>query len=352
MSFEDIAWIPLSKECADEGHQTDRRLAYEDQDGFTFKRTGSKRQKLKPTIEEEEKVDESIAIVETERPVRAPRSRHDAPPALPSSQAEVKEVQTMRKSQRISSSPAPGAGPAATPLKFKARRKTTLAPVEAPPTPESQPIEERVTIQQPVEETSSGTRVISLPFADTPVIQRNKEFRAKSKTQNRRSSSGLRGRRASSLIDGGNSSGELAFLDLLERHEGRQSVVLHPEKFARRQMIEHLDADVSGSETDDELVSILMSGLEMLSFIDDRIASPEFGDVFADCWLDLALPHGEVETRDLYKHIEQSLLEPQRMKQLLVWCGTRSMLPKQHGGLKDASEGLAVDSGRLLTDTN
>jgi len=50
---------------------------------------------------------------------------------------------------------------------------------------------------------------IQLPFADTPVIKRNKEMR-KSSAENasRRSSSGMRGRRASSLMDEGRGNGE------------------------------------------------------------------------------------------------------------------------------------------------
>ncbi|KAF2746127.1 hypothetical protein M011DRAFT_468986 [Sporormia fimetaria CBS 119925] len=47
---------------------------------------------------------------------------------------------------------------------------------------------------------------IMLPFADTPVITRNKEMRKGGKDGHRRSSTGLRGRRASSLIDSGMSN--------------------------------------------------------------------------------------------------------------------------------------------------
>jgi len=47
--------------------------------------------------------------------------------------------------------------------------------------------------------------MIALPFSDTPVINRNKELRKKG-TGARRSSLGLRGRRASSLIDNGHSA--------------------------------------------------------------------------------------------------------------------------------------------------
>jgi kinetochore protein Mis13/DSN1 len=52
----------------------------------------------------------------------------------------------------------------------------------------------------------NGTK-ISLPFADTPVIRRNKAMReGKTGKGERRSSLGLRGRRASSLIETGNSN--------------------------------------------------------------------------------------------------------------------------------------------------
>lgn len=54
---------------------------------------------------------------------------------------------------------------------------------------------------------SSEISKIALPFADTPIIRRNKAMRAES--GQRRSSLGNRGRRASSLIDSGRSSGKI-----------------------------------------------------------------------------------------------------------------------------------------------
>lgn len=58
--------------------------------------------------------------------------------------------------------------------------------------------------QPSIVETTQAT-MISLPFSDTPVINRNKELRKKGGSQ-RRSSLGMRGRRASSLIDNGHSA--------------------------------------------------------------------------------------------------------------------------------------------------
>jgi len=57
-------------------------------------------------------------------------------------------------------------------------------------------------------ERDPNAKRIMLPFADTPVITRNKEMRKGNKDGHRRSSTGLRGRRASSLIDSGMSNGE------------------------------------------------------------------------------------------------------------------------------------------------
>ena len=58
--------------------------------------------------------------------------------------------------------------------------------------------------RSPVENSKQST-MISLPFSDTPVINRNKELRKKGNGA-RRSSLGMRGRRASSLIDSGHSA--------------------------------------------------------------------------------------------------------------------------------------------------
>jgi len=54
-----------------------------------------------------------------------------------------------------------------------------------------------------------------------------------------------------------------------------------------------------------------------------------------------ALPHSEVETLDFYKHINQDLMEPRRMKQLLVWCGTRALPEKPSGGAENVHAVLA-----------
>lgn len=87
---------------------------------------------------------------------------------------------------------------------------------QATPAPESQVKEKKAFagVQTPtqnelrVPKKRDGATTIMLPFADTPVITRNKEMRKASKEGHRRSSTGLRGRRASSLIESGMSNGE------------------------------------------------------------------------------------------------------------------------------------------------
>lgn len=49
----------------------------------------------------------------------------------------------------------------------------------------------------------------------------------------------------------------------------------------------------------------------------------------------LALPHDDVDTSEFYKHIENGLPEPRRMRQLLTWCGTRALGEKPQSTSKD-----------------
>ncbi|KAL2126415.1 hypothetical protein VTI74DRAFT_963 [Chaetomium olivicolor] len=71
-----------------------------------------------------------------------------------------------------------------------------------------QPQRQESTPRADISATShSQSQMIALPFSDTPIINRNKEFRKKGGASgSRRSSLGMRGRRASSLIDNGHSA--------------------------------------------------------------------------------------------------------------------------------------------------
>lgn len=137
------------------------------------------------------------------------------------------------------------------------------------------------------EPSQSGTSKIALPLADTPVIRRNKEMReGRAGKGQRRSSLGMRGRRASSLIESGASNG----MD-----------------FCNAQPFLTLEANL----------------IRQLTLV-------------------AALPHKEVPTAEFYKHIaSDGLSEPRRMKQLLTWCATRAMDDKPSGSRSDD------DSARL-----
>lgn len=76
-----------------------------------------------------------------------------------------------------------------------------LSPRAAIQTPE--PVAEK-TRGKGAAKKAAESKTIALPFSDTPVMNRNKEMRRK--TGGRRSSLGMRGRRASSLIDNGQSA--------------------------------------------------------------------------------------------------------------------------------------------------
>ncbi len=89
------------------------------------------------------------------------------------------------------------------------RPKRAEAPAPQPPAGKGSP-EAGAGGLQVGKKSRDGTK-IALPFADTPVMRRNKEMREKGKRAGsgaRRSSAGMRGRRASSLIESGQSNGE------------------------------------------------------------------------------------------------------------------------------------------------
>ncbi|KAF2825826.1 hypothetical protein CC86DRAFT_324486 [Ophiobolus disseminans] len=254
------------------------KAAYdEDDDGFQFSRRTSKR----TTKAQAAQVPEPIAEEPAAKPARSEdplpaksTARRKAPTAA--KDHESSDTQKRRRSTRLSGDKEQlEARPKVTEASATKRTKKS-APVEKErrkqitPAPEAQP-EQRTTlvgIKTPTQneltvakKRDPNAQRIMLPFADTPVITRNKEMRKGSKDGHRRSSTGLRGRRASSLIDSGMSN---------------------------------------------------------------------------------ALPHSEVEVRDYYKYIEQSLPEPRRMKQLLTWCGSRALPDKPAGDVKNANAIMAA----------
>lgn len=174
-----------------------------------------------------------------------------------------------------------------------------------------------------VEKPRDGTK-IALPFADTPVIRRNKEMRQQTKSKHRRSSTGLRGRRASSLIESGTSNGRIIHTYSTKYVSKSASKVI---RFSSL-----FSEAASDAQCDND---------------DYQQTEEHFTNDFLDY---VAVPHADVAITDFYKHIEQSLPEPRRMKQLLTWCGTRALPEKAHGGTGDAGEMLAKDSARHISE--
>ncbi|GAB1313935.1 hypothetical protein MFIFM68171_04145 [Madurella fahalii] len=229
-----------------------KRLAaaavYDEQDGdFLFTR-GSKRVKTAPTPEADELDPEPTpAPAPSKRSVGRPpkggtRGRA-SPPAPAQSRSATSAAATTttttatatttarRASKRKSSlaaAPVPQEEEPPAP-KPKARRKAREPPEKQPQQQRRQANgarqaeayegdydqpnlvggREEETPRPDVSGTSSGTQsqMIALPFSDTPIINRNKEFRKKGGASgSRRSSLGVRGRRASSLMDNGQSA--------------------------------------------------------------------------------------------------------------------------------------------------
>ncbi|KAL8642231.1 MAG: hypothetical protein Q9228_001050 [Teloschistes exilis] len=256
--------------AANAGAKGKRKFDYEeDSDGFPFTRTRAKKAKAEPApqippiLEDRQEETPNVARV------RKPRRRTSGSPNAAGAENEGKPDRRRRSgrnsgdkdlvAENRSSTPPP-------PLEVKKKRKTkedasqeTRKSKRNDQATSSQKSQEPSTAEarraQPMEKPLNPIKV-SLPFADTPIIRRNKEMRKGAENGSRRSSLGMRGRRASSLIDSGKSD---------------------------------------------------------------------------------ALPHDEVETAEYYKHIESSLTEPRRMKQLLTWCGTRALGEKPSTSRDDFS---------------
>lgn len=223
------------------------------------------------------------SVRRSKRLSRENEERAITPVAKPENKAKSKQANGISVEQKTSSSPKHKGG---SPKKPVAELRTLVEtqslsqpqpipppttelppPVQPPAQPQTESQSQPGTI--PTQDEDHSATKIALPFADTPVIKRNKAMReGKSGKGERRSSLGFRGRRASSLIETGNSNGKLDIEDLKV---------------------------------------IKTNGMT-------------------------ALPHSEVQVPDFYKHIEsEGLLEPRRMRQLLTWCATRALDEKPMG---------------------
>lgn len=262
-----------------------RKFYDEEVEGFTFKKVSKKAKEGKPPV-----VRNSIAerqptppnpSVRPAEPAAVPNGDVATRPAqkkgrrrLPSTPEREAAGKAVRRSKRlsnenVSSDPAPSPHKSAH-AKSHANNEHSPSPEKARP----------VTVEKKRKRGANGLEEeqkimrIALPFQDTPVIKRNKEFRKSSADGHRRSSSGMRGRRASSLIDEGRGNGTFKIAII----GGRMFV---------------------------------------------------FGQLLTDNVIHVvALPHAEVPVTEFFKHISPDLTEPRRMRCLLGWCGTRALPPK------------------------
>jgi kinetochore protein Mis13/DSN1 len=174
-------------------------IAYDEEDnGFLFKRTRSNQLQTKNTIESEP----CPLPAKSSEPSQIKRRRKTF---LSPDISNARTTKQPRRSKRLSGDKVPDPS---TPAQLKIKRRETI--VQSKPAEQSSESPQLIGECLSVETTHKGTK-IALPFADTPVQNRNKQMREKaaSKQKSRRSSSGIRGRRASSLLDSGTSNGQL-----------------------------------------------------------------------------------------------------------------------------------------------
>ncbi|KAI4138564.1 MAG: hypothetical protein L6R39_006721 [Caloplaca ligustica] len=264
------------------GSKAKRRLDQdEDSDGFRFTRTRAKKAKAEPPpsippIEE----DKQAEIPPKPVPVKKTRKRTSGSPATAPAAAEKAEKSERRRRSPRNSGDLVAEEPPVPPLEVKKKRKPkddgsqgtrkSKKQDQATSPQRHDPAAAEPSRTQPLDRPLDPIKV-SLPFADTPIIRRNKEMRKGAENGSRRSSLGMRGRRASSLIDSGKSDGKAVS------------------------------------------VPYICNMTDLL----------------------VALPHDEVDSSEFYKHIESSLTEPRRMKQLLAWCGTRALGEKPSSSQQD-----------------
>ncbi|KAL1964176.1 hypothetical protein VTN77DRAFT_7264 [Rasamsonia byssochlamydoides] len=201
-----------AQEKASLASEKKRKAAYdEDIEGFQFTRTSSK--KAKPLSGEEVSVPEPIV---EETPQQSPAKRGRPPKTKSSKASGGEDTGTNGTATGKPSRGRPKRASLELQNEPEKNHRSTRARDEEDPFPmekvrkKGRPSKSKTVDANGFlspEPTQTETSKIALPFADTPVIQRNKEMRKERAGKGeRRSSLGMRGRRASSLIDSGASN--------------------------------------------------------------------------------------------------------------------------------------------------
>jgi kinetochore protein Mis13/DSN1 len=172
---------------------------YDEQDGdFLFSR-GAKRAK---TDDAENEVVRPIAAKKAAG--RPAKSKQRA--ASPLTATQSKTQPTARQLARRGSDAPKVEDQLVVPKGRGHRRKTRSSIEQADEAQDARNPRRAVTPTSAGDAVGDQGRKIALPFSDTPIINRNKEMRKAGAQNGRRSSLGMRGRRASSLIENGHSA--------------------------------------------------------------------------------------------------------------------------------------------------
>ncbi|KAI1085240.1 Mis12-Mtw1 protein family-domain-containing protein [Whalleya microplaca] len=215
--------------------RSSRLAAYDEQDGdFHFTR-GSKRVKTEqpaPIPEDEPApTPPAPAPAPAPRKGRPPKQNKDREAPPPQQQPPAPKRSSKRRSSQITTQQEEAPPPPPPPQRStRQRTRTSLENIEKEETTAKATTKKATNgvsrkqqriVEEPPEDAAQSTptdmhrggrggdnasesKKIALPFSDTPIINRNKEMRRK--TGGRRSSLGMRGRRASSLIENGHSA--------------------------------------------------------------------------------------------------------------------------------------------------
>ncbi|KAJ9156411.1 Kinetochore protein mis13 [Pleurostoma richardsiae] len=200
-----------------------KRLAaasvYDEQDGdFVFSR-GSKRQKTTQPEPEPEQPASAPAKKAAGRSKASASKKRALSPEPEQPQAAPAATSKRSHRRKPSTTPAPAQDEGLVVAKTRTTRRRTRSSMEKgeqdgnPPATNGAADDDSMDVVGGTpagtgdsrREESPSAQKIALPFSDTPIMNRNKEFRKKA-GGSRRSSLGMRGRRASSLIENGHNA--------------------------------------------------------------------------------------------------------------------------------------------------
>lgn len=318
-----LVWFGVEK--ADYG------LVYEEEvDGFTFSRStrGRKAQPKSTASTDTVSVSESAPLKETRTTKAGPPSARD--------EVEPKR----RRSARLSGDKEPAA-PSEVVSRRPKKSKRDEQPVARSGAREGSPHTE--TEDLAVHKKRDATR-IALPFADTPIIKRNKEMRAaqnKRTSSSRRSSAGIRGRRASSLIESGLSNGRDNISLHSPSHSAFAAQLSTPVANTGKCIVPRGSVQKSYGSARSNVNSASAAYALFSNILSEEEPKANTSQI-------PAIPHADVEILDFYKLIENELPEQRRMRQLLTWCATRALLEKPRPtDDMNTMETIAIESGEF-----